>query len=528
MQFRLWLVVVVLCGTTAANAGRSGTVVVEYASTSSTGYDSASFRASYVLHKCMDGNLYITTKFIRSSFQWSNTYWLDGTSHPTPPGLSPTVDDQGTFNGSVRIRGGGSVGTFRTTPGVNGAHSCSGDRFEVASLSQYVDLDDPAAVVRFLDSLDVIPDTNPTYRNDNVENAIRRKLRQDERDAQKKRDDEQKKRADKQREKDADEERRRREEIERIKKEEEDKVNPAPPAEDASDDIVEAARERGRKIAQEQAAAEAEREAKRKEYNDRAAARTDWTDADEHDTSGDYWPNSRCAWMDDRGFLHPPRGRHNCSPIFMKWLFAYMKEQLEQEAERLRREEEARRQAEYIRQMSGGTAEGMAMLGGAAALAPMVDAIGQAANRTNAKFPMSVDIEATARVVLSGGTGRGFSLRAPGLFYVHMGFASYDAGEYDRVIAYSAGLGVQLPLTPKITVRAVEIGLNVGGVRHLIDMETVGGGFNLRSGIVYRVVSGLAVSATLGLDTMGDMKFFTDVGLLWRFDLRSTTRYLIQ
>jgi hypothetical protein len=536
MQFRLWLVAVVLwCAAAATAHADVRSTTVEYKSGSGgTGYDSASFSARYALHACQ-GSLVITTEFVRGSFRWSGTYWLDGSSYPAPGGLSPTVDDQGEFNGSVRVRGGGTIGSFRSTAGVQSGHGCLGDTSNVADLRRFVDPKDKNAVERFLGSLEVIPDTNPAYRNVNIESAIRHKLEQDQREAKKKEEEEVKRKADEAARKAQDEERAKKA-AEEAKAKEDDEARKG--AEDATTQDEQAAQKQKDDDAQKAAAREKaraddarqadEHEAKRKAENDAAAARTVWTEADERDADEGYWPDSRCSWVDDQGFVHPPRGRHRCDPEYMKKVYASMKRQRELQEAMLEAERKRKAKRDAIETLSGGTREGVLVVGTAAALAPLVDVAGDALNRLDEHFPKTIDLEATGRVLSDGGTGYGFSMRAPGVFYTHVGFASFDSGEWDRIVAASFGLGFQLPLTRAFTIRAFEVGLNIGSARHHDVVSTIALGVNMRVGGVYRLIGGLSFSAMLGIDSTEKVNAFVDVGVLWRFDLGNNKRYMIR
>jgi hypothetical protein len=212
----------------------------------------------------------------------------------------------------------------------------------------------------------------------------------------------------------------------------------------------------------------------------------------------------------------------------MAKVYATQRQQLEEERARLEEEYRRERERELITQMSGGTPEGMAVVAGAAALAPAVDAFARAANHINQQHPSTLDLEATARVTFAGGTGHAFSLRAPGVVYFTAGFASYDSNMFDRVIAYTMGVGLQLPMTRALTIRPLEIGFTLGSIRRLIDEPSTSGGVNLRSGAVYRVAAGLAFALSLGADSTGGFNGYADFGVVWRFDLDQNRKYLIQ
>ncbi|HEU4786247.1 MAG TPA: hypothetical protein VFS57_02530, partial [Gemmatimonadaceae bacterium] len=229
MHFRLSAVLVVAAGTLVATAATAyaqvSSTTIEYRSGSGgTGYDSASFTARYALRAC-DGWLVITTEFVRGSFRWSDTYWLDGTSYPAPAGLSPTVNDQGEFDGTVRVRGGAFVGSFRSTAGGQSAHECIGDTARVADLSRFVNVKDRPAVDRFIGSLEVIPDTNPVHRNANVESAIRDKLAEEQREAARKADDERKRKEDEERKRKEEQEHKANEDAEAAKRTQDEAAN---------------------------------------------------------------------------------------------------------------------------------------------------------------------------------------------------------------------------------------------------------------------------------------------------------------
>jgi hypothetical protein len=178
--------------------------------------------------------------------------------------------------------------------------------------------------------------------------------------------------------------------------------------------------------------------------------------------------------------------------------------------------------------MGGGTPEGTLVVTGAAAMAPLVDKMTKGADTINALFPRTADFEATARAVFTGGTGHGLSFRAPGFFYIVMGYESFDSGKYARVHAYSVGPGVQLPTTPRLTIRMIEIAVTVGFEQQLLDKATQAIGVSIRSGVVYRVVGGLAFSGMLGFTTSGGPSAFTEFGLLWRHSLAEGGKYLVR
>lgn len=571
MPVRAWVAVaaLVLIAAAATAHAQVRSTTIEYSSGSSaTGYDTASFGATYALHAC-DGSVVITTAFVRGTFRWSRTYWLDGKSYPAPGGLSPTVDDQGDFNGTVRVRGGGVIGSFQTIAGPHAAHGCLGDTTRVVGLAAFVDAKDKRAVETFITTLEVIPATNPAYRNRDIENAIRHQLEEDQREGKRKEDeakrkaqDEEKRKAQEAESRRKDEERKRKEDEERQAQDErkrnEDEKRKAQDEATAKgdearkdkDEEARQAEEDARKVKEEDAATQqaqdarkAERaaagasKAKREEAaqkavgaeDERASANTKWSSADEADHGDAYWPESRCAWVDSRGFIHPPYGRHRCDPEFMKRLFVTIRKQTAAESARLQHEREQQAKRDYIEQASEGSADSAAMLGAAAAAAPLVEAAGDAANHLNDKFPRTFDLEATARILFTGETGYGLGLRAPGIFYVHMGFDSYDSGESNHVQAYSFGLGAQLPITRAFTIRVVELGGSLGGITHPGKATTFTAGFSARTGVVYRLVSGLSFSAGVGIDTIAGLNaFFSDFGVLWRFDLSSNRRYMVR
>ncbi len=436
----------------AAHAQVRSTTVQYGSGAGRRGYDAASFDARYALLKC-GNNLAITTEFVPGSLQLSSTYSLDGASYPVPDGLAPTVRDQGQFDGSVRIRGGGTIGTFRSTAGLN-SHGCLGDTEVITDLTGYVDVTDKAAVEAFIATLEVVPATNRPYANLDIERAIRR-----ENEAAIKKAEEEKRLAEeaKRAEEAAERKRLAEEELKRLEAEQAKRETDAAAAAEAKaredaqrgqadaeriaqEQAEAAAREADEAQAQDQnereraeleayrqkleadakASADADREqddgerAKREADAQASRQKTEWTDADEADTSHAYWPDDRCLWFDAEGFVHPPSGRHNCDPSFIRQVLSMQRQQLELERARIEAELQARREEEFFEFYGGPTAEGQAVVRGAAELAPVMDALGGAMNAVNNKAPMVMDFEAGGRVNCRAARATALACVAPG------------------------------------------------------------------------------------------------------------------
>jgi flagellar biosynthesis GTPase FlhF len=561
MHYRLVLALAVLCASAVTVSAQVSRTTIRYRSGSGgDGYDSASFEANYSLHAC-EGSLYIATEFVPGSYQWSDTYWFQGKQYPTPKGLTPTVRDQGTFNGTVRVRGGRTVGSFHSLAGLN-THNCRGDLSRVANLASYVDIKNATAIDTFIASLEVVPDTNSPYVNFDIENAIRgqirdekkkaeddqRKAEEDKRRAEEdaKAEEERKRKADEELKRIQDEERKRIQDEERKrqdeagKKAEDERTKAAEAEQKAREEEERKAQQESERIAKEndearakidaemkaRADEDAAAEAKRKANDDAARAKTEWTDADDDD--GPYWPEERCYWFDTKGYIHLPSGRHHCDPKFIHDILKFQTEQFERELKRLEEEAKAERARRNVEAYVGNSKEGAEMLVVAGAVAPLVDGANKALSDMVSNNPQSVDLETIGRVVLTVGTGFGVSVRYGGVFYVHAGYVSYDTGMWDRARAGMIGFGFQAPVSRRFSVRMIEIGATAGGVQHVVDGSDMGFGGNFRSGLLVRVLKGLSFTATLGVDSTGGWKAFVDLGAAWRFDIGTNRNYMYQ
>jgi hypothetical protein len=533
------LLVLLVAGTSVAEV--KTTTVSYLPAGGANGYRTAEFTGRYAFHECQ-GELYITTELV-GKVRLSRDYVFNGDAYEVPPGLSPTNADQGTFSGAVfdpRLQR--NIGYFQTLAGnmITG-HGCLGDKQRIARLADLgIDTKDRPAVDRFLNSLVVNPNNNPTYRNANVESWIQQKLDRERREKAKAEEDVRR----------AQEEARKANEA-KLKAEEDAR---------RAEENARRAEENARRAEEDARRAEELRKAnENKPPEEPTAANSDGppdtpedptTDTSSSSSAGPTAPatspggsasstgSNRTVRSRDTGcalIIYPEEGGsfwmrgdnyYACTPEQRAHVDAVI---AQQDAE-LERKAKAEQMRQTITTLSGGTPEGAMVVTAAAAIGVLGAPIADGLRKASDALPMHFDLEAAQRFTFSGNAGYGFAFRVPGFFYSQLGFVSYELSPWDRVNAATFGLGLQLPLTWRWTVRAVEAGVSLGSVRHVVDEATLKGSFNIRTGVVFRIVSGLATSATIGFDTL-DNQGFADFGVLWRFDIEKSNRnrrYLIR
>ncbi len=367
------LVVVLGVSTELAHAqSRTTSVLFKMAVGGDEGYEEASVDVAYRFMHCMDT---ISLGYILPTGQTQVGTWYRWKSErhlvdkPAPKVSSVR------FEVTVRSNGKG-IWTGTIDPGRYGGYECLGMTVPIGRvkdlLGEKPTKDD---IAQFVDSLSLSTSRIPyALRSDVVESQLRRDA--DEKERLRKEQEKREKDAADKKKKDEDEAKRLADEKQRLENEK------AKLEEALRDQEADAKREADR-ISSEQDAqkpvetppaaseegppggpmkappptgptAEERIAAREKERADEAAARevkdkerrakTEWTEADEHDEG--YWPESRCSYWDASGFISPPRGRHRCDPKFIKWVLEERMKQMAQDLER----EQAELDAEQARQ----------------------------------------------------------------------------------------------------------------------------------------------------------------------------------
>jgi hypothetical protein len=318
----LAVVVALLCAprSSFAQSSRQHSVEIQWngAGSGTPGYEFAAISINYQFLVC-SGSVVMHYQVARDSFRVTEWYWWNGKRHLVPDVAPPkisSVDFAGSFTSN-----GSTVRSFRDgAAGSYGGAGCLGQTQTVGSVRELVgEKPTPDEIQMYVDSLSVVVRRiGYTVRNASLESSLNQK--------EKERDKAERDRIAKEK---ADKEAADKAERDRIEKENETKDEPESegspttpsgtnPAITNPPDATNPAETKPAEVKRE--------EPKPKEVRGKE---TEWTAADEHDTG--YWPEERCSFWDEDGFISPPRGRHRCDPDFIAWVLDERAKQREKE-----------------------------------------------------------------------------------------------------------------------------------------------------------------------------------------------------